>query len=366
MKKVLFPITTNKKPFFIVLGVLTAILVIAGIVLSIVLYKPWYNGKWNGEFSSEECLSITKKGEDLKILQISDLHVDHTNEQHDAIWGNLEALVSESDIDLTVVTGDWTSDEDNQTATEKLIEVMEGCGKPWAVIFGNHDSQGDLSRNDLASMFEQAEHCLFARGPEELSGVGNYVINVYNHADPSHLDAALVLLDSHTDTNKTLQYEPIYRDQVKWYAENIKGLQKIYSAQENNRAAVIPSLVFQHIPLNEYETAWDEGKVDTAKHLHGSNNEDVYSPVINTGLFDEMVASGSTKGVFCGHDHANDSAVEYQGILLTYAVQSGICESDPYAQKMKKGGNLITLKADGTLTVRQVFHETAYRIQTGE
>ena len=91
-------------------------------------------------------------------------------------------------------------------------------------------------------------------------------------------------------------------------------------------------------PLKEYETAWNEGKIDTSKHLHGSNNEDVYSPVVNTGLFDKIVAAGSTKGVFCGHDHANDSAVSYQGVLLAYAVQSGICESDPYAQKMKKGG----------------------------
>lgn len=55
--------------------------------------------------------------------------------------------------------------------------------------------------------------------------------------------------------------------------------------QKNNQATVLPSLLFQHIPLKEYETAWNEGKIDTSKHLHGSNNEDVYSPVVNTGLF---------------------------------------------------------------------------------
>ena len=363
MRDVLFTLSVKKKPFFIVLAMFTVVLVIAGIVLSVVLYKPWYNGKWSGGFSAKDCLSIIKKGEDLKILQISDLHVDHTNGQHDLIWKNLEYLVSKSDIDLTVITGDWTSDADNLPATETLIEVMERCSKPWAVIFGNHDSQGKLSRKDLASLFEKAEHCLFARGPEDLSGVGNYVINVYNHQDPSHLDASLILLDSHTDTNRTLQYEPIYRDQVKWYEKNIVGLSAIYSAQKNNQATVLPSLLFRHIPLKEYETAWNEGKIDTSKHLHGSNNEDVYSPVVNTGLFDKIVAAGSTKGVFCGHDHANDSAVSYQGVLLAYAVQSGICESDPYAQKMKKGGNLITLKEDGTLTVEQVFHETAYSVK---
>ena len=53
----------------------------------------------------------------------------------------------------------------------------------------------------------------------------------------------------------------------------------------------------------------------------------------------------------------------YKRQLLAYAVQSGICESDPYAQKMKKGGNLITLKEDGTLTISQVFHEFPYEIK---
>ena len=56
--------------------------------------------------------------------------MDHTNGQHDLIWKNLEYLVSKSDIDLTVITGDWTSDADNLPATETLIEVMERCSKP--------------------------------------------------------------------------------------------------------------------------------------------------------------------------------------------------------------------------------------------
>ena len=30
---------------------------------------------------------------------------------------------------------------------------------------------------------------------------------------------------------------------------------------------------------------------------------------------------------------------------------------------MKKGGNLITLKEDGTLTISQVFHEFPYEIK---
>ena len=45
MRDVLFTLSVKKKPFFIVLAMFTVVLVIAGIVLSVVLYKPWYNGK---------------------------------------------------------------------------------------------------------------------------------------------------------------------------------------------------------------------------------------------------------------------------------------------------------------------------------
>lgn len=39
MRDVLFTLSVKKKPFFIVLAMFTVVLVIAGIVLSVVLYK---------------------------------------------------------------------------------------------------------------------------------------------------------------------------------------------------------------------------------------------------------------------------------------------------------------------------------------
>lgn len=153
MKDILFTLEVKRKPFLSAIIVIIALLIISGIVASVVLYKPWYNGKWKGEFEPDACLSVTKSQDDLRILQISDLHVDHTNNQHDLIWKNLKNNVMKSDVDLTVITGDWTSAEDNLPVTEKLIEIMDGCKKPWAVVFGNHDSQGNASRDELAELF---------------------------------------------------------------------------------------------------------------------------------------------------------------------------------------------------------------------
>lgn len=362
MADILFTVTVHKKHFILAICILLAALLLAGAVWGVFLYKPWYNGKWNGAYAAEDVLSLTKRGEDLKILQVTDLHVDRTNNRHEKIWHNLEALVRGQDIDLTVITGDWTSDENNSETTQKLISVMERCEKPWAVVFGNHDSEGKASRAELSAQFEAAEHCLFARGPEALSGEGNYIINIYNHENPAHLDASLVLLDSHFAPTGTMRYKPVYRDQVKWYDRSIAGINRQYLTQNGNEAETVPSLLFLHVPLHEYADAWENGKSDTAKHLHGSNNEDVYHSILNTGLFSKILENKSTKGVFCGHDHANLSAVEYKGVLLAYGVQTGTCESDPFAQKLPKGGNLITLKSDGTLTVKQIYHAEPFAI----
>lgn len=348
----------NKKAKGWIAGGVAAALAVSAVTAGLALWAPWDSGKWKPTepFSVESCINITKKGEDLKVLQITDLHVDHTNQQHDVIWARLERIVKENDQDLTVITGDWTSDEENLPATEKLIEIMERCAKPWAVIFGNHDSEGKVSRPELGKLFEKAPHCLFQPGPEGLSGTGNYVINVWKDQQRSHLDQSLVLFDSHASTPpKTAKYDHLKKDQLAWYRWNVEGLQSVYEKQEKNESKTIPSMVFLHIPLNEYEDAWEHALTGSGDHLHGSVNEYICPPAKNPGAFKLFQKLGSTKAVFAGHDHSNDAAVNYEGILLCYGLQTGICESDPYAKTLKKGGNLITMKNDGTVRVKQVY-----------
>ena len=357
MKNILFQIDIS------VMDLIIAVVTVAAVIaLAVILKrKPWYSGKGNSNFYPESALSLVKKKNDLKILQVTDLHIDRSNTQHELIWKNLKQLVSSNDIDLTVVTGDWTSDKDNRPAAERLVEVMESCKKPWAVVFGNHDAQGNVKKDGLAEIFLKAENCLFYGGNSTLSGMGNYVINVYNSNSPEHLDASLIFLDSQTDTARTMHYQPVFRDQVRWYKNCVGQLKTVYKNQSGNKAKKLPSILFQHIPLKEYETAWKNAEIDTSKHIHGNKNEKICAPDVNTGLFKKITALGSTRAVFCGHDHSNDFAVNYKNVILAYGVQTGVCESDPYAQKLPKGGNLITLYEDGTVGIERVYNETPYK-----
>ena len=70
-----------------------------------------------------------------------------------------------------------------------------------------------------------------------------------------------------------------------------------------------------------------------------------------TGVDIQMVALGSTKGVFVGHDHMNNYTVNYQGIQLSYGLS---CDHNIYVVPFR-GGNLINIKEDGSFTTQALI-----------
>ena len=69
-------------------------------------------------------------------------------------------------------------------------------------------------------------------------------------------------------------------------------------------------------------------------------------------LFETAAALGSTKAIFCGHDHYNNLSLEYRGIRLTYGysidylAMPGI-ENDTE----QRGATLITIAKDGSFEI---------------
>ncbi len=125
-------------------------------------------------------------------------------------------------------------------------------------------------------------------------------------------------------------------------------VQKLY----NNAGGkgTIPSINFQHIPVNEYKDNMDNPQF----YIMGDNNEDSYPGKKNTGWFTALKQTGSCKGVFFGHDHDNNKIIKLDGIYLGYGLQSGWCEG--YAENSKKGGLLITLNNNGNVNLEQIVY----------
>lgn len=311
-----------------------------------------YNKKWDKNLQFDESCYQTLQisSDELKILQLTDIHYDDHNNKKEDTLELIVSMIEQSSPDLIAVTGDWVSTnkaKERDKATKTVFDVIDSKGIPWIVAFGNHDAEGELTKYDYADIFAEYEHCMFDVGFTNLKGgAGNYVIVVEKDGKPVQ---AVVTMDSHSALKKwTTNYDWIGKDQIAWYKWAMTGVQKIYANAGGQ--GKIPSINFQHIPVNEYKD-----NMDSAEHILGTNNEDSFPGKKNTGWFDALKEVGSCKGVLFGHDHANNMIIKYDGIYLGYGVQSGWCEN--YADDCLKGGLKITMKTNGDMTFEQLVYK---------
>ena len=108
-------------------------------------------------------------------------------------------------------------------------------------------------------------------------------------------------------------YGWVKHDQVQWYLNESKKY------TEANGGTPLTALSFFHIPLPEFH----EAVKDENAFLIGTRKEKACAPEINTGLFAAMQEAGDVLGVFVGHDHVNDYAVSWKGIMLCYGRYTG-------------------------------------------
>ena len=60
----------------------------------------------------------------------------------------------------------------------KFAELCIDRKTPFAVIFGNHDDEGDMSRQELMEFLTELPYCVAKPGLEEIDGIGNYVVAI--------------------------------------------------------------------------------------------------------------------------------------------------------------------------------------------
>ena len=383
-------------------------------------------------------------GDTYKILQITDTHFINSSVTNRSVLRNyslrddwamtaVRAVVEKAQPDMIVLTGDavYTLDNikdiigttNNLAAFKKVVAFMDEFKIPWFYVFGNHDEEGSLlesfsedadgnpvsrsvavekTKKTLGNyMIKNSKYGMFDFGPDDINGVGNYIINILNK--DGSVNTSLVAFDSGSylkdvpdkDDPTTLlydyhNYEWVHDDQLDWYEAAIKDI----SEREGH---LVPSIVFQHIPTPEYETVlnafiealgerdWHEvinvkGTPLTLKtelgeitYLGGVYNEgevccsyigDYGALTFDGGHeFDRIEKLGSTKYIFCGHDHRNTYSFVYKGICLTYGMSIDYSANGMFTAKAnqriyneteQRGGTLITLSADSSVTITQV------------
>jgi hypothetical protein len=184
---------------------------------------------------------------------------------------------------------------------------------PWAVVLGNHDPEFKYgtTKKEIMETIVGLPYNLTERGPEDISGEGNYILEVKS-SNSNKIAALLYFLDSQMYPEKNLgAYDWIKFDQIAWYRKQSNA----YSI--NNDLNPYPALAFFHIPLPEYK------EVTGQKTTFGIQKEKVCSPDLNSGMFTSMLECKNVIGVFAGHDHDNNYIGNLRGICLAYGNVTG-------------------------------------------
>ena len=330
---------------------------------------------------------------DLKVLQLTDVHIGGgwMSLKKDAMALNaVAAMVTAEKPDLVIVTGDigypvpFQAGTFNNKASAKIFTaLMEQLGAYWTLAFGNHDTEAYsyYSREKMAKFYsdDDLQYCLFQSGPDEVDGYGNQIITVRN--SKGIITQEMYLFDSHSYTDGDFlgvmwKYDNIHPNQVEWYAENIDRYQKLNdeklaAAGEEPSTEPITSTLYFHIPLTEYKDAWyeyiDSGFKDTenVKYHYGTAGEGkkvVYCGVGDDDLFETVQKLGSTKAIFCGHDHYNYFSIDYKGVRLTYGRSIDyLAYPGIYKEGTQRGCTVITLSPDGSFDCKdESYYQEKY------
>lgn len=299
------------------------------------------------QYTDDYAVTIEKDPDkDFKILAISDVQLNDAIDLFGlkgTAYDTITKLVTEQNPDLIVVMGDTVWAAFNKVSVKQFVKFMDDFKIPWAPINGNHDAEGNVDFNWIVDEFLKSEYCLLKKGPNNIGGVGNYVINIKEN---DKIVESLILMDSHSsryyEELEENGYDFIYDSQMDWYKWVINGI------RTQNGGENVESMLFIHIPLNEYVDAYNlyEQSGFDENIGFGEKNEDPCPGYINSGMFDVLKETGSTKYVFAAHDHVNNYSVEYEGIRLTYTMKTG---DRCYAQDDMNGGTLITIGSETTI-----------------
>lgn len=365
-------------------------------------------------------LTVDKKS-DFKILNLTDLQLSEGMSQKriNRTYELVRQLVKETNPSIVTFTGDNTWLKNSKKAVKRFVKEIDNIciefDVPWAPILGNHDAESDVDGNWIFDEYLQAQNIIFnykenanrskdlAKGPMNISGVGNYVINVKS-ANDSKIFHSMIMMDTHslgsystidsvnigsekinlTGLNESEKlklnewitkdgyifapsedennngytvvgtgYDYIKENQIHWYEYMVKGLAE-------STGAPVESSLFIHIPLPEYNMAAkiyepiNDGFTKDENGNFGMLREPICSPYYNSGMFEKIIELNSTKNVICGHEHKNNFSVLYRGIRLTYATKTGDGH-DWVEDGSVCGGTVLEFDETDKLTVSPIY-----------
>lgn len=343
----------NAKKFNIlkVLKIVICVLLIAAVLVVGILFFPLSGKKYVEIWSVDQKFDIAKiktvenERDDFKILVLSDTQLWSNLIKNKECYEQIDALVEKTQPDLITFTGDMLSAFASRFSIHNFIKHMDAYKIPWAPVFGNHDNEiPTTSLNWQVDQYMKSEYCIMQKGPSNLYGCGNYVVNITQDGAPVY---SLFMFDNgrYIEYDNDIGTKEIYMgyEQIAWYEWNVKGI-----AEAAGRT--VPSMTFSHFAQPEFHEAVEKYGVKDKDGIYRIPEEIgsgycAYLPgcaPVKSGFFDKCKELGSTKYIFCGHDHENTAAVTVDGITMAYGLKTGPSPV-PWNGAVETGGTLITI-----------------------
>ena len=270
----------------------------------------------------------------FKILHLTDTHYVSGDPRSERALKNVIEMLDSEKPDLVIHTGDIIF---GRPAEESLREILAPISErkiPFAVTLGNHDQEFGMSRREVYDLVRTLPYNVNSL-VEGIYGVSNDLITLTSAQDDS-VKWVFYLFDSNqlSKLPGIKGYDYIHFDQIDWYRRSSRAI----TAARGGKP--LPAYAFFHIPLPEYH----EAVADESAVMIGTRMEPACAPALNSGLFAAMKECGDVRAMFVGHDHDNDYAVLWRGILLAYGRYTG---GNTVYNHLPNGARVIELREDG-------------------
>lgn len=292
--------------------------------------------------SADGKLRFDENGE-FRIMQIADIQ-DGTIITP-ATQKFIKEAVASADPDLVVLTGDNISAGGStvgirevdlalvESAIENFMSVFEEAGVSVAVVFGNHDAEQLITKEEQLAFYQKYSNCLAYDADEAIYGCGTYNLPIYSSADAEKISYNLWMFDSNMYDEVNGGYDYVHQDQVDWYVNKSNEL------KAQNGGEAVPSMMFQHIIVNEIYDALLEVPAETEGAIKHDDKYYVLNPentvegsvlreapcpgTLDSQQFEAVTAQGDVVAMFFGHDHVNSFSVKYEGVDLVNTPGAG-------------------------------------------
>lgn len=312
----------------IIISLLLAVALVFSLCGCLSAYRDVPSDVGRNSYAVSEYRTTMEYKEDFKILQLTDLHLGIECDLRDQLE-LIKKDIRESEPDLIILTGDifMYANKDIVRAListvndecRLLTEKREGRLTKFAYTFGNHDNQGDYPRYFINSVIqsyatedgreiEDSRYAAFVDYEDDnIFGLTNYYIDIVDDRTKSP-DTVDVKYRIHIIDSNTYHFMGLDYDYDVIHEDQLLHAKKIYDTATADKDYI--GMAFFHIPLVEYEEAYQQFLASGETTGEGKYQEKHLPGYENNGAFD-MLRSANIISYFCGHDHKNNGDIIY-------------------------------------------------------